>query len=126
MEKYLNYLHFDEDKETILKRMDEVSYKTVREGDKVLFPFDGNYLTIEPFKDDTDDTFVVRPFSGVERERYKFACAFIAHVLEAKISSTNFWGKRVTSEYIVDVDKVIIGNLDIAVDSITQFQFKEN
>lgn len=114
-------LQFNDDRETVFTMLDDISSKTIRKEEKILFPFDNNYLTIELFKKE-DRIYIIKPFSGIERTRYMMACSYISYVLKAKMSNTFFYGYSEFRESVVDIEGMILENLEAVVDYNTQIK----
>ena len=113
-------LYFDKSNEEALNTMNNLSFDTVLEEQRVLIPFDGEYLTIETFEKDKA-AFIIKPHSNCTPERYAVACSYIAYAFGAKLNNTLVYEEDGPSLVEINLADMIIQNLEEIVDNFRNY-----
>lgn len=113
-------LYFDKSNEEALNTMNNLSFDTVLEEQRVLIPFDGEYLTIETFEKDKA-AFIIKPHSNCTPERYAVACSYIAYAFGAKLSNTHIYKDIEPSHVKIPLADMIVQNLESIVDNFRNY-----
>jgi len=113
-------LYFDKSKEEALNTMNTSSFDTVLEEDKILVPFDGDYLIIETFREDKE-AFIITPHHNCTSERYSVACSYIAYAFGAKLSNTLIYKEVEPSKVEINLTDMTIQNLESIADNFRNY-----